>query len=167
MRPCPGCDYHGGPNTAGAPPTTNCQHVPDRPRDLPVDPSWSPPRTYADDDPIGPHAEGGCEPGSARTHLPCPRRSMAAAGRRRVAVPRGLRPGLWDVFRAVPYRSRNGPAGRSRDGPRAVAAREEARGLAAPRVRGQAPVPGAAMDWCQWECELTEDVAWKPCRSTT
>ncbi len=52
--------------------------------------------------------------------------------RRRVAVARGLRPGLWDVLRAVPYRSCNGPAGRSRDGPRAVAAREEARGLAGP-----------------------------------
>jgi len=64
--------------------------------------------------------------------------------RRRVAVARGLRPGLWDVLRAVPYRSCNGPAGGPRDGPRAVAAGEEARGLAAPRVQGQAPVPEAA-----------------------
>ena len=34
---------------------------------------------------------------------------------------------------------------------------EEARGLAAPRVQGQAPVPESALGWCQWECELTED----------
>jgi hypothetical protein len=25
----------------------------------------------------------------------------------------------------------------------------------------QAPVPEDAMDWCQWECELTEGLAWK------
>jgi hypothetical protein len=31
------------------------------------------------------------------------------------------------------------------------AAREQARGLAAPRVQGQAPVPEAATEWCQWE----------------
>jgi len=27
--------------------------------------------------------------------------------------------------------------------------------------------PKTAMDWCWWECELTRDLAWKPCRSTT
>jgi hypothetical protein len=85
----------------------------------------------------------------------------------RVAVARGVRLGLCDVLRAVPYRSCNGPAGRPRGGPRGVAAREEAGGPAAPRVRGQAPVPGAAMDRCQWECEPEGGLAWKPCRSTT
>ena len=30
---------------------------------------------------------------------------------------------------------------------------EEARGLAASRVQGQAPIPEAAMGWCEWECE--------------
>jgi hypothetical protein len=34
---------------------------------------------------------------------------------------------------------------------------EEARGLAAPRVQGQARYPEAAMGWCAWESELTED----------
>ena len=41
-----------------------------------------------------------------------------------------------------------------REGPEPL---EEARGLAAFRVQGQAPVPEAAMGWCEWECELTED----------
>ena len=51
----------------------------------------------------------------------------------------------------------NGSGGKGpRDGPRAVAAREEARGLADPRVQGQAAMPEATMDWCGWECELTE-----------
>jgi hypothetical protein len=41
-----------------------------------------------------------------------------------------------------------------REGPEPL---EEARGLAAFRVQGQAPVPEAALGWCEWECELTED----------
>ncbi|MGH2659152.1 MAG: ABC transporter substrate-binding protein [Actinomycetota bacterium] len=61
--------------------------------------------------------------------------------RRRVAVGRRLRPGLCDVLRAVPHRSRNGPAGGPRDGPRAVAAGEEARCLAARLLAGQALYP--------------------------
>ncbi len=72
----------------------------------------------------------------------------------------GARPAPWTVgtfFGRFHIDPATGPAGGPRDGPRAVAAREEARGLAAPRVQGQAPVPEAAMDWCQWECELTED----------
>jgi len=38
-------------------------------------------------------------------------------------------------------------------------AREEARGLAAPVSKARLLLPEAAMDWCQWECELTEGLA--------
>ena len=74
--------------------------------------------------------------------------------------------GLWDDPRAVPYRPATGlQVGHEmvlvqwRRGRKLVSGR--------PRVQDQAPVPEAAMDWCWWECELTEDLAWKPCRSTT
>ena len=73
MRPCPGCDYRGGPNTAGAPPTTNCQHVPDRPRDLAGCSVLGRRRgPCADDDPVGPHAERGLRTRSRTDTSPLP-----------------------------------------------------------------------------------------------
>jgi hypothetical protein len=41
-----------------------------------------------------------------------------------------------------------------REGPEPL---EEARGLAAFRVQGRPLYPRAAMGWCEYECELTED----------
>jgi hypothetical protein len=57
-----------------------------------------------------------------------------------------------DTFSQQEFAERGREAEAEREGPERL---EEARGLAA--FRGQAPVPEAAMGWCEWECELTED----------